>query len=75
MAEAGLSFLGYGVPPPTASWGSMLSSEGRAYMFVAPWLLIAPVVALTLVVFASNMLGDAMRDVLDPRQRGSGALS
>jgi peptide/nickel transport system permease protein len=72
LAEASLSFLGYGVPPPTATWGSMLSAEGRAFMFVAPWLLIAPTVALTLVVFASNMLGDALRDVLDPRLRGGG---
>jgi len=72
LAEASLSFLGYGVPPPTASWGGMLSAEGRAFMFVAPWLLIVPTVALTAVVFASNMLGDALRDVLDPRLRGGG---
>ncbi|HLZ72577.1 MAG TPA: ABC transporter permease [Dehalococcoidia bacterium] len=72
LAEASLSFLGYGVPPPTASWGGMLSAEGRAYMFAAPWLLIAPTVVLTLVVFASNMFGDALRDVLDPRLRGAG---
>jgi peptide/nickel transport system permease protein len=75
LAEASLSFLGYGVPPPTASWGGMLSAEGRAFMFVAPWLLIVPTVALTAVVFASNMLGDALRDVLDPRLRGGGTLS
>ncbi|MGI8551522.1 MAG: ABC transporter permease [Dehalococcoidia bacterium] len=69
LAEAALSFLGYGVPPPTPTWGSMLSAEGRAYMFVAPWLLIAPTAALTAVVFSANMLGDALRDVLDPRLR------
>jgi peptide/nickel transport system permease protein len=71
LAEASLSFLGYGVPPPTASWGGMLSAEGRAFMFAAPWLLIVPTVVLTLVVFASNMFGDALRDVLDPRLRGA----
>ncbi len=73
LAEASLSFLGYGVPPPTPSWGSMLSAEGRAYMFVAPWLLIAPTAVLTAVVFAANMFGDALRDVLDPRLRHSGS--
>jgi peptide/nickel transport system permease protein len=72
LAEASLSFLGYGVPPPTASWGGMLSAEGRAFMFVAPWLRIVPTAVLTAVVFASNMFGDALRDVLDPRLRGSG---
>ena len=72
LAEASLSFLGYGVPPPTASWGGMLSAEGRAFMFAGPWLLIVPTVVLTVVVFASNMFGDALRDVLDPRLRGAG---
>ncbi len=72
LAEAALSYLGYGVPPPTATWGGMLSAEGRAYMSVAPWLLLAPTIALTLVVFSANMLGDALRDVLDPRLRGAG---
>lgn len=71
LAEAALSYLGYGVPPPTATWGGMLSAEGRAYMSVAPWLLLAPTIALTLVVFSANMLGDALRDVLDPRLRGA----
>lgn len=75
LAEASLSFLGYGVPPPAASWGGMLSAEGRAFMFVAPWLLIVPTVVLTAVVFASNMFGDALRDVLDPRLRGGGTLA
>ena len=72
LAEASLAFLGYSVPPPTADWGSMLSAEGRAYMFVGPWLLIAPTAVLTAVVFAVNMLGDAMRDILDPRLRSTG---
>jgi peptide/nickel transport system permease protein len=72
LAEAFLAFLGYSVPPPQPTWGSMLSAEGRAYMFVGPWLLIAPTVVLSAVVFAANMFGDAMRDVLDPRLRQSG---
>jgi peptide/nickel transport system permease protein len=72
LAEAFLAFLGYSVPPPQPTWGSMLAAEGRAYMFVGPWLLIAPTVALSAVVFAANMFGDAMRDVLDPRLRQSG---
>jgi peptide/nickel transport system permease protein len=71
LAEASLSFLGYGVPPPTPSWGGMLAADGRAYMYAAPWMLIAPTVALALVVFGVNMFGDALRDVLDPRLRGS----
>lgn len=70
VAEASLSFLGYGVPPPAPSWGGMMSSTGRTYMLVAPWLLLAPMIALSLVVFAMNMLGDALRDELDPRMRG-----
>jgi len=71
LAEASLSFLGYGVPPPTPSWGGMLAADGRAYMYAAPWMIIAPTVALALVVFGVNMFGDALRDVLDPRLRGS----
>jgi peptide/nickel transport system permease protein len=71
IAEASLSFLGYGVPPPTPSWGGMMSVEGRVYMLAAPWMLIFPTIALSLVVFAMNMLGDALRDELDPRLRGS----
>lgn len=70
LAEAGLSFLGLGVPPPAASWGNMLSVDGRRFMLTAPWLAIVPGIAITLVVFAFNMLGDALRDVLDPRMRG-----
>ena len=71
LAESALSFLGYGVPPPHPSWGSMLSGSGRTYMYIAPWMAIWPGVAISLVVFAFNMLGDALRDVLDPRLRGS----
>jgi peptide/nickel transport system permease protein len=71
VVEAALSFLGYGVPPPSPTWGGMMSSSGRTYMLIAPWLLIAPTIVLSLVVFAINMLGDALRDELDPRMRGS----
>ncbi len=69
--EASLSFLGLGVQPPAPSWGNMLSGPGRAYMVNAPWLILAPGIALSLVVLAYNMLGDSLRDVLDPRLRGS----
>ena len=72
LAESTLSFLGYGVPPPQPSWGGMLASEGRRYMFAAPHMFIAPAIALSSVVFGVNMFGDAMRDILDPRLRGSG---
>lgn len=71
LAESALSFLGYGVPPPHPSWGSMLSGSGRTYMYVAPWMAIWPGVAISAVVFAFNMLGDALRDVFDPRLRGN----
>lgn len=71
LAEASLSFLGYGIPPPTPSWGGMLAADGRSYMYAAPWMLVAPAIALSLVVFAINMFGDAIRDVMDPRLRGS----
>lgn len=71
VAEASLSFLGYGVPAPTPSWGAMMSVDGRAYMIIAPWMLIGPTVALSVVVFSMNMFGDALRDEIDPRMRGS----
>ena len=71
VAEASLSFLGLGIPPPAPSWGGMMSSDGRVYMLVAPWILIAPTIAMGFVVFAANMLGDALRDEIDPRLRGS----
>lgn len=71
LAESGLSFLGLGVPPPAPSWGSMLTGSGRTFMFQAPWLALAPGLCLTAVVYATNVFGDALRDLLDPRMRGS----
>jgi peptide/nickel transport system permease protein len=71
LAESALSFLGFGVPPPYPSWGAMLSGSGRTYMLRAPWMAIWPGVAISLAVFGFNMLGDALRDVLDPRLRGT----
>ena len=71
LAESGLSFLGLGVPPPAPSWGAMLSGSGRTYMFQGPWLALAPGLCLTVVVYATNIFGDALRDLLDPRMRGS----
>src|SRR5712691_1295611 len=70
LAEAALSFLGLGVPPPYPSWGEMLSGSGRSYMYKAPWMATWPGVAISLAVFGFNMLGDALRDLLDPRLRG-----
>jgi peptide/nickel transport system permease protein len=70
IAEASLSFLGFGLPLEIPSWGAMLSREGRKYMEVAPWLALWPGLCLTLVVYSFNMFGDAMRDLLDPRLRG-----
>lgn len=69
LSEASLSFLGLGTPPPTPSWGAMLSGKTQRYMVEAPWLAIAPGMAITLVVFGFNFLGDALRDILDPHQR------
>jgi peptide/nickel transport system permease protein len=71
LIEATLSFLGFGVPPPYPSWGEMLSGSGRSYMYKAPWMAVWPGVAISLAVFGFNMLGDALRDLLDPRLRGS----
>ncbi len=71
LIEASLSFLGYGLPPPFPSWGQMLSLQGREYMRTAPGLAIFPGIAIGIVVFSYNLLGDALRDVLDPRLRGS----
>jgi peptide/nickel transport system permease protein len=70
LAESSLSFLGFGVPPPTPSWGGMLSGSGRTYMLKAPWMAIFPGLAISLAVFGFNILGDALRDVLDPKLRG-----
>jgi peptide/nickel transport system permease protein len=70
LIESALSFLGFGVPPPYPSWGEMLSGSGRSYMYKAPWMATWPGVAISLAVFGFNMLGDALRDLLDPRLRG-----
>jgi peptide/nickel transport system permease protein len=69
LTEASLSFLGLGVPEPYPSWGRMLSESAAEYVRTAPWLVIFPGAAISLLVFGTNLLGDAMRDVLDPRQR------
>jgi len=69
LAEAGLSFLGLGITPPDASWGAMVA-DGRRYLLQHPWLSIAPGLAIMLVVFAFNLVGDGLRDALDPRLRG-----
>ena len=68
IAEASISFLGFGIPPPEPSWGGMLS-ETR-FMLQAWWMAIWPGAALSIVVYGINMLGDALRDLLDPRLRG-----
>jgi len=70
LTEAALSFLGFGIPPPTPSWGGMLSLSGRKYMFRSQWPIIWPGLALSTVVYGVNMFGDAVRDLLDPRLRG-----
>ncbi len=70
LAESTLSFLGFGIPPPMPSWGGMLSGPSRIYMLQAPWMALWPGVVLSLVVYGMNMLGDALRDLLDPRLRG-----
>ncbi|HEX2887381.1 ABC transporter permease [Vineibacter terrae] len=69
LTEASLSFLGLGVPEPHPSWGRMLSESAAEYVRTAPWLVIFPGVAISLIVFGTNLLGDAVRDILDPRQR------
>lgn len=69
LVEASLSFLGLGIPEPHPSWGRMLSESAAEYVRVAPWLVIFPGLAISATVFGTNLLGDAMRDILDPRQR------
>jgi peptide/nickel transport system permease protein len=70
LLVASLGFLGFGVPPPRPDLGAMLSGDGLTYMRRNPWMAVWPGVTITLVVFAFNVLGDALRDVLDPRMRG-----
>ena len=70
LALASLSFLGFGLPPATPDWGSLLSREGRRYMEQVPWLALFPGLCLTITVYSLNMFGDAIRDLLDPRLRG-----
>jgi peptide/nickel transport system permease protein len=69
LVESALAFLGLGVPEPHPSWGRMLSESAAEYVRTAPWLVIFPGVAISAVVFGTNLLGDAIRDILDPRQR------
>jgi peptide/nickel transport system permease protein len=69
LTEASLSFLGLGIPEPYPSWGRMLSESAAEYVRTAPWLVIFPGIAISLAVFGTNLFGDALRDILDPRQR------
>ena len=71
IAEASLSFLGFGLPIDIPGWGGMLSREGRRFMEQAPWLALWPGLALTITIYSLNMFGDALRDLLDPRLRGA----
>jgi peptide/nickel transport system permease protein len=71
LAESSLSFLGFGVPPDVPTWGGMLSGAGRRWMLQAWWMAFFPGLILSLAIFGFNMLGDALRDLLDPRLRGS----
>jgi peptide/nickel transport system permease protein len=70
LMEATMSFLGYGIPPPTPSWGGLLGQSGRDNLLIAPWIAIWPGIALSLAVYGVNIFGDAVRDLLDPRLRG-----
>jgi len=70
LAEASLSFLGFGIPPPFPSWGQMIGGPARYQMERAPWMVLWPGVALTLAIYGVNMFGDAVRDLVDPRLRG-----
>jgi peptide/nickel transport system permease protein len=69
LVESALAFLGLGIPEPHPSWGRMLSESAAEYVRTAPWLVIFPGIAISAVVFGTNLLGDAIRDILDPRQR------
>jgi peptide/nickel transport system permease protein len=68
LTEAGLSFLGFGVPPPHATWGNILS-DGKNYLFDAPWLTVIPGVAILIVVLSFNLFGEGLRDILNPKLR------
>lgn len=70
MMEASLNFLGYGVDPGTPSWGYVITNQGKANMYLAPWLTIYPGLFISLMVFGANMFGDAVRDLMDPRLKG-----
>ena len=71
LVESTLSFLGLGSPPPTPSWGGMISQAGRVFLLEDPKLLVIPGIALSLAILAFNLAGDALRDIWDPRLRGS----
>ncbi len=71
LSEAFLSYLGHGVPPPNPSWGGMLTRQGGDYLFRAPWIAFFPGLMISLVIFGINVLGDGLRDLLDPRLKGS----
>ena len=71
LAEASLSFLGLGTPPPAPSWGGMLSGQAQQFGAQYPWLVVVPGAAITFAVLGFNLLGDALRDVWDPRLRGT----
>lgn len=71
LTEGTLSFLGVGIPPPNPSWGEALSGQARLFFTTAPWLAFFPIGALTLAILGAVLLGDALRDVLDPRMRGT----
>jgi peptide/nickel transport system permease protein len=75
LTEASLSYLGFGVQPPTPSWGGMLSSSAITYMYSAPWMVIWPGLFLTLLIFSVNMFADALRDLVDPKLRGNAGAS
>lgn len=71
VSEATLSFLGLGIQPPMPSWGGMLSLSGRSYMLTAPWMAFWPGLCLSVSIIGINLFGDALRDLLDPRQQGN----
>jgi ABC-type dipeptide/oligopeptide/nickel transport system permease subunit len=74
LALAALGFLGFGIPQPTPEWGSMLSGRAREYTYSAYWLGLFPGLAITIVVLGLTLFFDSLRDVIDPRMRGTGRL-